>query len=431
MQVADGIAADNSSEIANIIEFNAGKEAVFPYVQPDKRADWGAGGYDIFRTDMPYSAFKNKKLRWGKDPSLIGVGYTSGEIIGKHPSSVAIVDDINNEKNTASHRRNAEVNKIVQETIFPTFSPNDPYEIFVGTPWVYNDTLSYVESTGEYVVIETPVMEYVKATDAGAVWYPELEMWVRPAWPEMFPVEKIEAARKRAGIMGFARQYMLDLSAAAGKELKLEWLHEYPHDQISQSWPVVMGVDFASTADKLRLKDRDYFAISVGRLIPGGGIVLIDGWRGHVSTGEAQQRVESFARQYGAKVHAIGVETQGKGEEFFNILLHSTILPVVPFTPENLNKGRRFQDRMAPAFQFTRAWISDEPNEYLAQFRDEWAGWEAGAPHDDTLDATYYMLLAGSENLMAAFWEENELPPLYVEEEANPFASLGAQSVRI
>ena len=431
VQVGDGIAADNSLLVGEVIRRNPGKEAIFPYLAPDPSAGWGAGGYDVIRTDMPYAAFKAQKLRWGKDPSLIGVGYQSGEIIGKHPSGVAIVDDINNERNTASHRRNAEVNKIVQDTIFPTFSPNNPWEIFVGTPWVYNDVLSYVESTGEYIVVNTPVMEYATEATPGAVWYPELSTWVVPAWPEIFPVERIEAARKKAGTLGFARMYMLDLAAAQGKELKLEWLHEYPASQISAGWPVVMGVDFASTADKLKLKDRDYFAISVGRLIPGGGIILVDGFRGHVSTGEAELKVKAFAEQYGHGLQAVGIETQGKGEEFYNMLLHGTSLPIIPFTPRNQSKGYRFQERMAPTFQFSRAWISDEPNEYLTQFKHEWAGWMAGAPHDDTLDATWYMLLAGGGNLLAEFFEQNDVPNLYIENEESPFAALGAQSVRI
>ena len=430
VQVGDGIAADNSILVGEIVKRSPGKDAIFPYLAPDPSAGWGAGGYDIIRTDMPYSAFKAQKLRWGKDPSLIGVGYQSGEIIGKHPSGVAIVDDINNERNTASHRRNAEVNKIVQDTIFPTFSPNNPWEIFVGTPWVYNDVLSYVESTGEYVVINTPVMEYTTEGSPGAVWYPELSTWVVPAWPEIFPIDRIEAARKKAGVLGFARMYMLDLAAAQGKELKLEWLHEYPASEISAGWPVVMGVDFASTADKLRLKDRDFCAVSVGRLIPGGGIILVDGWRGHVSTGEAQLKVSALAQQYGRTLHMIGIETQGKGEEFFNAVKYSTSLPVWPFTPGNRSKGYRFQEQMAPAFQFSRAWISDEPNEYLGQFKDEWAGWMAGAPHDDTLDATYYMLRAGAENMMAGFWEDPDLPELWDEEEVSPFAELGSQHVR-
>jgi hypothetical protein len=191
-----------------------------------------------------------------------------------------------------------------------------------------------------------------------------------------------------------------------------------------------MGVDFASTADKLKLKDRDFCAVSVGRLIPGGGVILVDGWRGHVSTGEAQLKVSALAQQYGKTLHMIGIETQGKGEEFFNAVKYSTSLPVWPFTPGNRSKGYRFQEQMAPAFQFSRAWISDEPNEYLRQFKDEWAGWMAGAPHDDTLDATFYMLRAGADNMMAGFWEDPDLPEIWDEEEENPFYSLAAQHVR-
>ena len=70
--------------------------------------------------------------------------------------------------------------------------------------------------------------------------------------------------------------------------LKLEWLHEYPSDQIIDSWPVAIGVDYATVTDKLHTEDRDRCAIAVGHLIPGGGIVLVDGFVRHITRGDAR-----------------------------------------------------------------------------------------------------------------------------------------------
>ena len=71
--------------------------------------------------------------------------------------------------------------------------------------------------------------------------------------------------------------------------------------------------------------------------------------------------------------------------------------------------------------------MSDEPSEYLGDFRYEWAGWQAGAPHDDTLDATWGMLVAGQDHLAMSIAPESAdgEAEVWGASEANPFLSLG------
>lgn len=427
LQVADGIAKDNSSIISKIVEHAPIRQVAWPYIGPSA-TNWGAGGYDIVRLDMPFGEFQSQRLRWGKDNSFIGLGYGSSDIIGKHPSSYIIVDDINNERNTASHRRLAEVNKIVTDTIYPTTEPNFPWEIWIGTPWVHNDVLTYVESTGQYVICTTPVYKKCEESDPEAVWCEWEQGHVKLAWPDGFPMERVERARKKAGLLGFARMYLLDLMAASGKYLKTEWLHEYPSEDISSSWPVAIGVDFATVADKLHTEDRDRFALAVGRLIPGGGIVLVDGWVGHLTRGDAELKVQSFYERYSPLVQTVGIDVLGKGELFYDYLLHNTNLPVFPCKGNNMAKGTRFEDQLAPMFQFGRAFVSDEYNAFINEFKGEWGGWQAGAPFCDTIDAVYYMCQAGQGNLMPSLWElDDQLPGVMgVGQEPSPFNELGA-----
>ena len=426
IQVGDDIAKDNSNEVAKIIESSGVSKAFYPYVQPDFAKAWGSGGYAVYRTDMPYDDFQGLRMRWGKDPSFIGVGYGSGEVIGKHPSAFEIIDDINNERNTASQRRLAEVNKIVQVTIFPTLEPNFPWEIVVGTPWVHNDVLAYMESTGQYETVNTPVYEVVDEKIPGAVYYEPMGYWVKLTWPEFFPLDKIERIRHKVGPLGFAQMYLLDLAAAAGKNLKLEWLHEYPSDQIIDSWPVAIGVDYATVTDKLHTEDRDRCAIAVGRLIPGGGIVLVDGFVGHITRGDAELKVQAMAARYSPFVQVIGVDVLGKGDQFYDYLLHNTNLPVFPCKGGNKSKGERFENQLAPMFQLSRAWITDEFNSFVNEFKQEWAGWMAGAPYCDTVDAVYYMCQAGQGNLMPNLWDENlEFPGYGAAEEMSPVMGIG------
>lgn len=156
-----------------------------------------------------------------------------------------------------------------------------------------------------------------------------------------------------------------------------------------------MGVDYASTADKLHGERRDYFAVAIGRALPGGGMVLVDGFRDHVSQGEAEHKVRALAAQYPTTT-MIGVESAGKGEEFFHLLLRTSLLPLTPKHPGGSSKGERFERGMAPLFESGRVWIADVETPFLRAFRDEWLAWPR-SPHDDTLDAVFWMLNAGKD----------------------------------
>lgn len=378
IQVGEDSAHDNSSLIADIIENNPAWKAIFPHVVPDKSKGWGANGYEVMRSDIGYAEWRRMNSA-RHEPTFLGLGRTSRSIIGKHPTGVLIIDDIDDENTTRSDRELSKTLSLLKGTIFPTMVPDKTWTIFVGTPWVNNDTIGYAKSTGEFLKFKTPVFD---GED-------------KPVWPEKFDEKEIEKQRRLAGELEFARMFLLDLTAAEGVNLKREWLHDYPYIEIGDSWPVVMGVDYASTADKLKDKDRDYFALAVGRLIPGGGVVLVDGIRGRVSQGEAEALVRSWAANYPTTA-LIVIEKLGKGEEFYYQLLSNTRMPIFPATAGNKSKGERFQKQMAPLFQFSRAWISNAASSFLNRFRKEWVQWPL-CDHDDVLDATYYMILGATQ----------------------------------
>lgn len=217
-------------------------------------------------------------------------------------------------------------------------------------------------------------------------------------WPSRFPLPVIENYRLMLGEREFARMYLLDLSAAEGIHLKAEWLHKVDSAAIQPAWPVVMGVDYASTADKQRDTDRDYFAVAIGRAQPAGsGIILIDGFRGRLSLAEAQDKLLELVAFY-PNTEVIGIEAVGKGEEFYHSLSSHPNLPIVSMNPGGQGKGPRFQNAMAPLFERGWARITDAESPFLHAFRHEWLRWPWG-DHDDTLDATYWMLRAGQYHL--------------------------------
>lgn len=383
VQVGDDIATDNAAQVADIIANSPRWKAIFPHVEPDRERGWGAGGYEVKVTNMPYEEWR--KMNSGrKDPTLIGLGYKSREIIGKHPDGVLIVDDIHDENNTSSEKELSTVRKILTGTIFPTFTP-DTWKIFIGTPWVENDCLSYVKSTGEFDHIRTPVLEYAEGTPVYA-------------WEEKFNEQEVTKQRNLAGEIEFARMFLLDLQAAKGINLKAEWLHEYPVSELKPSYPVFFGIDYASTSDKMKDKDRDYFVLAIGRAIPGGGLVLVDGFRGRLSKGEALDTVIAYWALY-PTLKRIGVESIGKGEEFYNDLLLTKDLagrvpPLMAVKHGRRSKGERFEKWLAPRFQAGRIWIADAHTPFLNEFRNEWLSFPNGK-HDDCLDGCYMMCIAG------------------------------------
>ncbi|MEX1247213.1 MAG: hypothetical protein WEA61_01920 [Anaerolineales bacterium] len=423
IQAGNTMAASTSQQIADLIERNPGWHSAFPHVEPDRKIGWGTKGYEVRRTDLDYSVWRARCAREkGKDPSLVGLGYRSRAIIGKHPTGLLLVDDIHDETNTRSARELNLVMRILTGTILPTATP-ETWQVFVGTPWTQNDALAYLKSTGRFVSMRTPVYVAGSASNAGENERVPAETdggrevlgETVPTWPERFPVKEIEKARQLSGEAEFARMYLLDLNAAEGIHLKGEWLNLYPHEKVQPNWPVVMGVDYASTADQLKGRDRDYFAVAIGRALPGGGgVVLVDGFRAQVSQGEAEQQLKALANYY-PTTQVIAVEAVGKGEEFYHLLLRDWRLPVVPMQPGGKGKGVRFEKGMAPLFQMGRAWIADVENSFLQAFRQEWLRWPSGE-HDDTLDAVHWMLMAAQDHLTG--WPRRD-------KQENPFGSLG------
>jgi phage terminase large subunit-like protein len=366
-----------------------------------------------------------------KDPTLRGAGYKASIVVGSHPTGVFIIDDINNDKNTESERMNNEVNRILTDTLFPMIE-NETWPIFVQTPWTKRDALAVARNTGVWHVIETPVYKpapkrakgakkiVVKSNDGNVLH----DAWAYLTWPEKFDPKEIGLKYRESGAMGFARMYLLDLSATEGVILKREWLKEYPHEEIGDSWVEVWGIDHASTADKSK-RGRDYFALARWKLIPGGGMVLIGGVRRHVSEGEAVELIKSMA-QTTPMLRSTGVEVYGKGDSLYQALLFGSNLKYVkPITyRRNMSKGVRFEKEMAPHFEIGRAFISDKKDDFLKTFIEEWVSWPNGE-HDDCLDAAYIGMLSAPGNLIVPSYEELPNPRHRYHKPVNPFIGLG------
>jgi len=403
VRINDEKATKTTQAVANIIEHDPTWKLVFPNIVPDKQKAWGAEGYEVKDDDIPYEQWQKIKTKLLPDPTFVGYGYKSGSIIGSRVNGLFIGDDIHDEINTSSPRQLEAVKKWYKETMSPVFMERC-WKIWNYTPWLDNDLYAWLEATGNYELFETPLLEMVDEDDPRAEFWPEDPRvpisggYYYRYWPEAWSWSRIVEKYGDAGQIGFARMFMLDLEATKGIKLKKDWLHKYPAADIDPSWPVFMGIDYASTWDKLKHRERDYFALAIARAIPGGGLVFVDGIRKRVSKGEALQITHSYANMY-PTYQLIGVESIGSGKEFYNDLLLSRdvsggILKLHEIPYHEKSKGKRFEDWLAPRCQAARIWFSSAENEFLRTFYDEWLTYDNGQ-FDDTIDSVYMCAVAG------------------------------------
>ena len=400
-----------ASKIADIIQYNRGWKAIFPNVVPDVPRGWGDNGYWVQDTSIPYDEWSR---RLGLDYTLSGWGYTSGALVGMHPTGTLVIDDIHGDENTSSPRQLEEVMDIIKGTLMPTLVPG-AFHIVVGTPWVEGDAISYFKALPTmFHHIRTPLLVEDKSV-----------------WPEVFTEEEVINRKAASGAVEFARMYMLDLEAAKGHTLKREWLGYFNYEDIKEDWPVFVGVDYASTSDKMRQKNRDDCAICWGRLTPRGDLVLVDGVAEQMSQAESYQRLIAVVSTF-PTIQQIGIESIGKGEEFYELLAQAPIfMPIIPIPSHTglaRSKGGLFEKVLAPMFQRRRVLLSTRQTPFLKKTVDQWISWDGtGNTPNDTLDSIYMMVKAAEGFIALPALQISAESPLYFEKKkmVNPWAILG------
>lgn len=432
VQASDITAEEAASNVADIIEFNPGFKLLFPHIVKDQPKGWGANGRWVKRTDMPYDDWV--RIRH-KNPTLIGATYKAAVVVGKHPTGVFIMDDINDRKNSESDRLNKEVNETVTDTLFPCLEAT-VWNIFNQTPWTKRDALELVKNTGAWTAIKTPVLvptaegvgEHVLVEKNGQILY---DQWAELTWPEKFDKELIALKYKETGEKGFARMYLLDLTAIEGLHLRREWLHDFPREDLRGAYPIFMGVDYASSADLVK-SDPDNTAMAAVAKLHNGDRIILDGWFGKVSQAEAEIKLNQWAGSYD-RLELVGIETDGTGREFYSLMARNTKIPLIEMGTGGRSKGYRFEEIMAPYFEMGRVWLSHPYSPFIRKFIDEWVSW-SGEKNDecDTLDAVFYALAASGLFLEEAWAAADTLrnQPWYEKEQAapSPFGSFGRQA---
>lgn len=398
IQVGDDIAKDNSSQVARVIKDYAGWKKCFPHVVPDLEKGWGDKGYEVRQTHKWENGQMvaltdeewNKLIATRKDPTLLGVGYSSHSLIGKHPDGVCVIDDIHDENNTASEKEMDGVLNIVESVINYTFTA-DAWVVYVGTPWAEHDTLGYIKRTSVYLSVVMP--NYMELVDGQMTFPTEWKEDTRKVymWPELRGEEwvrkKLSQTRKMSE---FLRMILLTLKNSGEKIYKV---FSYPHKEIKWlEWEIVIGLDPTATFSTVSGKNAgvSHFAICYALKTPWNTIVIGGGYLEKVGADVGERELIRFIRSH-PNFSRASVEDDGAGAIFIGFVSRNNGLKInnhsaIELSRKHSKKERQF-DFLSPYTAAGTVLISDEDTPYLNALRKYFERYPQIDDKSEALDA--------------------------------------------
>lgn len=343
-------ANDDSAEkitkaIAAIIEHHPAWKLVFPHVVPDT-GRWSVEGFSVLDNSI-------SREEWAKrqsgviDPTLVGGGYKSSRLIGKHPSGVLDIDDIHDRDNSSSERERKAVIDILTKTILKTvIKENDKmttWLVAVGTPWATDDAYYTMKNTGQYEFISIPAMTrtvekegvYIDGVNRDGVVFEDIKGWWKLTFPEHFGVKTV--IKERAdGKSVFWQMIMLDLTVASTGRLMY---YEYPKDDIRYDLYTVGGAD-PTTFEKATEGNRNsHFALAYLSKLPTGGAVVVDGVLEQCSQLQAENYI-LVAQGLFPNWQYVAVENVSVGKVFLQTLQRNPKIRAVPSGLKGITDGK-------------------------------------------------------------------------------------------
>lgn len=425
----DDAANKISSLVAAVIEFLPGWKATFPHVVPDKDRGWGAKGYQIKDTRIPYDKWVEKTVQdHGRDNSFVGAGVESSDIPGMHPSLFLHIDDIHDEKNTSSPRELAAVKAAVRKNILPTMSRPGPRPFYhvEFTPWVKDDAYQIMVDTNIFRHIKTPLYTEVAMDEPGAVLYQE--KYVKFAdWPGHVNAEFADFWRSLLNDRStFFLMMLLDREGAI-RERIFKW-YPYKSELVNFGWPLVAGADYASVYQPTRGNpgDRSHFALCYALKTPEGNVVIGDGVVEQCTQLQAENYVMSAQSLYQGWLNVV-VEMDGKGSDFFQLMARHPGMNAIPKWTGGKKKPDRLWKGMSGWFELGKVRISDADTKFLnlaRAFLNNYPNISQHAPEWDVADSIYYALL-GMPDVLQVPSIGNELPGTQKKPIHNPWAAAG------
>src|SRR5258706_13881852 len=161
---------------------------------------WSLEGFYVKDISMRYDLWVQKQAS-SVDPTLLGGGYESRRLNGKHPSGCLVGDDFHDINNNSDKQRKSVVTAlttVILKTVIRKEDKLDTWVFGVGVPWASDDGYQTMLNSG-YGYTGTPAMTRAKKGDKDAVYldgfnpgtnvfYEEIIGWWKLEFPEVFGV---------------------------------------------------------------------------------------------------------------------------------------------------------------------------------------------------------------------------------------------------
>lgn len=435
--------------ISQIIEFHPFWKKAFGHIVPDA-GRWSTNGYWVVDSSMD-------KEEWAKrqagviDPTLIGGGYTSTKINGKHPTGVCLSDDLHGINNSTSETERKSVVTFFVTELSKTHVRKDDklltWPVNIGVPWGRDDVHQIATKSGGYLSSTLPVMRAVVEGEEGAIYidgvneitgavYDDIKGWWVLANPENFGVSSIKRDRG-LGKSNFWQMMMMDLNRGNVGGLRY---YSYPHAEIDLLWPAIGGSDPSYTfkeRKEINIKSS-FFALGVGLKRPRGGGVLQGGILDQCSTNTAAGYISAMQSRFANWLYT-AVEDNGIGRLFIETirLINPSLIIVCSDLGGIRQKGEkagrmkdkvlRFKTEAAPFLENATFFISDEQTDYLDTIRDGLDNFDEldSSKADKRLDAldSLYHILKAMPDVLQQRAVKDELPSIFSKQKsAHPLA---------
>lgn len=433
-------ANDDSAEkvtkaIAAMIEHHPSWKLVFPNVVPDT-GRWSVEGFSVLDTSVSREEWA-KKQSGVIDPTLIGGGYKSSRLIGKHPSGVLDIDDIHDRDNSSSERERKGVVDILVKTILKTvIKENDKMStwlIAVGTPWALDDAYYTMKNTGQYEFISIPAMKraadgegtYIDGVNRDGTVFEDIKGWWHLTFPQHFG--KNTVIKERAdGKQSFWQMIMLDLAAASSGRLTY---YEFPKDEISQGWYTIGGADPTTFEEGYEGNRNSHFALAYVSKLPSGGAVIVDGILERCTQTQAENYILAAQGRF-SNWQYVAVENVSVGKVFLQTLQRNQNIRAVPSGLKGITDGKisSKRDRVLQThkwFENGQVRISSADTPFLNAIRRLFEKfYDLDPKHDysyDAFDAVFHALRNMPEVLTSQAYE---IPVVY-NKKARPLDKIG------
>ncbi|GAB4337126.1 MAG: hypothetical protein Kow0099_10450 [Candidatus Abyssubacteria bacterium] len=197
------------------------------------------------------------RTRIAKEPTIYATG-VGGAVISRH-FDLIICDDIVDEENSRTEFQRERLTTWFFKVLLPCLEPHGQLAL-VGTRYHYRDLYGHLLESG------FAPSTIIRAIRDG-----------QSAWPEKFPLTRLEQIRRDAGTIIFNAQYQNDTEAMKGAVFKEEWLRFC--DQPPGSLRIYQGVDLSVGMGAM----SDFFAIVTIGLDAWGNIYVLDCYQARLS----------------------------------------------------------------------------------------------------------------------------------------------------